>query len=143
MVPNYAAIAASAYAMGYLDMHLSLLTPKNNVSVLTDIDVDRGSIFMNNNTTNRYDILILGHQEYVTQQEYSYLKKFVANGGTMILLDGNVFYAQVGYDRNTQTITLIKGHGWAFNGKSAWKSVIERWRNETSQWVGSNSFCTR
>jgi hypothetical protein len=111
-IPNYAAISASAYAMRYLDRHLSLLTPKNNVSVLTDIDVDSGSIFMNNkNTTNRYD----GHQEYVTQQEYSNAKKFVANGGTMILLDGNVFYAQVGYDRSTQTITLINGHGWAFN----------------------------
>jgi len=144
-IPNYAAISASAHAMRYLDRHLSLLMPKNSVSVLTDIDIDRGSIFMNNNNnnTNRYDILILGHQEYVTQQEYSNLKKFVANGGTMILLDGNVFYAQVGYDKNTQTITLIKGHGWAFNGKSAWKSVGERWRNETSQWVGSNSFCTR
>jgi hypothetical protein len=142
-IPNFAAISASSYAMRYLERHLSLLTPKNNVSVLTDIDVDSGSIFMNNkNTTNRYDILILGHQEYVTQQEYSNLKKFVANGGTMILLDGNVFYAQVGYDRSTQTITLIKGHGWAFNGKSAWKSIGERWRNETSQWVGSNSFCT-
>lgn len=142
-IPNYAAISASAYAMRYLDRHLSLLTPKNKISVLTDIDVDSGSIFMNNNhSTNKYDILILGHQEYVTQQEYSNLKKFVANGGTMILLDGNVFYAQVGYDRSTQTITLIKGHGWAFNGKSAWKSVGERWRNETSQWVGSNSLCT-
>ena len=138
------AIAASVYAMRYLDKHLSLLTPKNNVSVLTDIDVDSGSIFMNNkNTTNRYDILILGHQEYVTQQEYTNLKTFVANGGTMVLLDGNVFYAQVGYDRSTQTITLLKGHGWAFNGKSAWKSVAERWRNETSQWIGSNSLCSR
>ena len=31
--------------------------------------------------------------------------------------------------------------GWAYNGKSAWKSVRERWANETSQWVGSNFFC--
>ena len=60
----------------------------------------------------------------------------------MILLDGNVFYAQVGYDRSTQTITLLKGHGWAFNGKSAWKSVSERWRKETSQWIGSNYLCS-
>jgi hypothetical protein len=52
-IPNYAAISASSYAMRYLERHLSLLTPKNNVSVLTDIDVDGGSIFMNNNTTNR------------------------------------------------------------------------------------------
>ena len=95
-IPHFAALDASAYAMRYLYKHLSLLAPKNNVRVLTDIDVDSGSIFMNNkNTTNRYDILILGHQEYVTQQEYTNLKTFVANGGTMILLDGNLFYAQV------------------------------------------------
>ncbi|HET7149044.1 MAG TPA: N,N-dimethylformamidase beta subunit family domain-containing protein [Candidatus Nitrosopolaris sp.] len=141
-VSHFADIDASAFAMSYLAKHLSLLMPKNNVSVLTDINVDGGSIFMDNkHTTNRYDILILGHQEYVTQQEYTNLKTFVANGGTMILLDGNVFYAQVGYDRSTHTITLLKGHGWAFNGKTAWKSVGERWRNETSEWVGSNFLC--
>jgi hypothetical protein len=141
--PHSVAIDASAYAMRYLAKHLALLTPKNNVSVLTDINVDGGSIFMDkSNTTNRYDILILGHQEYVTQQEYTNLKTFVANGGTMVLLDGNVFYAQVGYDRSTQTITLIQGHQWGFNGKSAWKSIPERWKNETSQWVGSNSLCS-
>jgi hypothetical protein len=141
--PRSAAIEASAYAMRYLAKHLALLMPKNNVSVLTDIDVDGGSIFKDSkNTTNKYDILILGHQEYVTQQEYTNLKTFVANGGTMILLDGNVFYAQVGYDRSSQTITLLKGHGWAFNGKSAWKSAGERWADETSQWVGSNYLCS-
>lgn len=41
-IPRFAAIDASAYAMRYLDKHLSLLMPKNNVSVLTDIDVDSG-----------------------------------------------------------------------------------------------------
>jgi len=56
----------------------------------------------------------------------------------MIILDGNVFYAEVKYDINTDTITLVKGHSWAFNGKSAWRSVNERWKNETAQWVGSN-----
>jgi N,N-dimethylformamidase beta subunit-like protein len=141
--PHSVDMEASAHAMRYLEKHLTLLMPKNNVSVLTDIDVDWGSIFMDNkNTTNRYDFLILGHQEYVTQQEYTNLKTFVANGGTMILLDGNVLYAQVGYDRITHTVTLIKGHGWTFNGKSAWKSVGERWANETSQWLGSNYLCS-
>jgi hypothetical protein len=140
--PSMPSVVASAYSMRYLAEHLKLLVPKNNVSVLTDIDVDRGSIFMDNkNRTNKYDILILGHQEYVTQREYNNLKTFVANGGTLILLDGNVFYAQVGYDSPTHTVTLIKGHGWSFNGKSAWKSIGERWKDETSQWVGSNSFC--
>lgn len=137
------AVAASSISLSYLVKHLELVVPRVKLSVITDTDVDSGSIFTNNlNTTNRYDILILGHQEYVTQQEYNNFRTFVANGGTMLLLDGNVFYAQVGYDRPTQTITLIKGHGWAYNGRSAWKSVSERWLNETSQWVGSNSLCS-
>ena len=137
------AVAASSNSLAYLVKHLELAVPRVNLSVITDVDVDRGSIFTNNlNTTNRYNILILGHQEYVTQQEYNNLRTFVANGGTMLLLDGNVFYAQVGYDKPTQTITLIKGHGWAYNGRSAWKSADERWLNETSQWVGSNSLCS-
>ncbi|MDW0321878.1 MAG: hypothetical protein QN632_00270, partial [Nitrososphaeraceae archaeon] len=61
-----------------------------------------------------------------------------SDGGTMIILDGNVFYAEVKYNNNKDTITLVKGHSWAFNGNSAWRSVNERWKNETAQWVGSN-----
>ena len=37
-------------------------------------------------SNNAYDIIILGHQEYLTQQEYDNLRHFVANGGTMIIL---------------------------------------------------------
>ena len=127
--------------------NLKLIGPDSNITVLTDADVDNASIFENNahgivdTSSNRYDVIILGHQEYVTQKEYDNLKNFVSNGGTMILLDGNVFYAQVRLDSNTDTITLVKGHGWAFNGESAWKSVSERWAKETSQWVGSNYLC--
>jgi N,N-dimethylformamidase beta subunit-like protein len=122
----------------------------SNLQVITDEDVDNSSIFIhksNNNASsqssssssiNKFDVLILGHQEYVTQKEYDNLKHFVENGGTLILLDGNVFYAQVSYDRDHHTITLVKGHGWAFNGITAWKSVSERWANETSKWVGGN-----
>jgi len=139
----------SVFAMLQLIKNLEWITQGANISILTDADVDNGSmIFSNNqnkndgnNNNNAYDIIILGHQEYVTQQEYNNLKKFVAHGGTMIILDGNVFYAEVNYDRNNQTVTLAKGHSWAFNGKSAWRSIGERWANETSQWVGSNYLC--
>jgi len=138
----------SAFAMLSLLRNLKLISPESDITVLTDADIDNGSIFEANGghggvDTNRnaYDVIILGHQEYVTQQEYDYLKNFVSNGGTMILLDGNVFYAQVKFDRSTDSITLVKGHGWAFNGKSAWRSVSERWAKETSQWVGSNYLC--
>jgi hypothetical protein len=139
-VYNLLTKTSSASMIVYLTYHMRTALPKSNTHVLTDEDVDNGGIFFVNGT-NKYDILILGHQEYVTQQEYDNLKHFVSNGGTLLLMDGNVFYAEVKYDRNTHTITLVKGHGWAYNGKSAWKSVGERWANETSQWVGSNSFC--
>jgi len=119
--------------------HLKWLLPESNIVRLIDQDVHEGAIFTNG--TNKFDVIILVHHEYVTQQEYNNLKRFVANGGTMILFDGNVFYAEVKYDKENNKISLVKGHGWAFNGKSAWKSVYERWANESSEWVGSNYFC--
>jgi N,N-dimethylformamidase beta subunit-like, C-terminal len=131
---------SNVYAMLDLIKNLKWITNNSNITILSDQDVDSKSIF-NKNGSNLYDIIILGHQEYVTQDEYNSLKKFVSNGGTMILLDGNALYAQVKYDRSANQITLVKGHGWAFNGKSAWKSVDERWENETSQWVGSTYLC--
>jgi hypothetical protein len=91
----------SAFAMLSLLKNFKLISPGSNITVLTDADVDNGSIFENrgdersvDTNINAYDVIILGHQEYVTQQEYNYLKKFVSNGGTMFLLDGNIFYAQ-------------------------------------------------
>ena len=139
-VTNQTTRSSSAFTFLYLPQHLKTILPDPNIDVLTDADADYGTIFSNNGS-NKYDVIILGHQEYVTQREYDNLKRFVSNGGIMILMDGNIFYAQVKYDRNTHMITLVKGHGWAFNGKSAWRSVRERWKNETSEWVGSNYLC--
>jgi len=121
-------------------LHLKWLLPKSNINFVTDQDVHNGALF-NANGSNQYDVVILSHQEYATQGEYDNLKKFVSNGGTLILLDGNVFYAEVKYDNASNSISLVKGHYWAFNGKSAWKNVDERWANETSQWIGSNYLC--
>jgi hypothetical protein len=141
-IPRQLTPSSSASAMSFLPHHLKTLLPQSNINVLTDVDVDTGSIFVKNGiTSNRYDILIVGHEEYVTQKEYDNLKQFVANGGTLIVLDGNAFFAQIKYNSNTDIVTLVKGHGWAFNGKSAWRSVNERWRKETSQWLGSNYLC--
>jgi hypothetical protein len=153
----------SASRMIYLLKNIKWLTSQSNIALLTDADVDNGIIFKNNNSSsdiginssiggsssssnndfNAYDLVILGHQEYVTQKEYDNLRKFVANGGTMIILDGNVFYTEVKYYKNMPhpTVTLVRGHGWAFNGKSAWRSVGERWAKENSEWVGSNYLC--
>jgi len=138
-VKNEESPNASGPSMLFMIKHLENLVPHLNLVILTDQDVDNGCTFLNG-SNNAFDLVILGHQEYVTQKEYTNLKKFVANGGTMILLDGNVFFAEVKYDRNTDNITLVKGHSWAFNGKSAWRSISERWEEETKQWVGSNYF---
>lgn len=127
------------FAMLDLVRYMNWIANNKSVSIISDQDVDAGDIFTKNN--NAYNVLILGHQEYVTQSEYNNLEKFVSNGGTIIILDGNVFYAEVKYNKKLNSIVLVKGHGWAFNGKSAWKSVSERWENETSQWVGSNYLC--
>jgi hypothetical protein len=102
----------SAFTMLSLLKNLKFISPDSNITVLTDADVDNGSIFKNDGNdgsfdtnSNAYDVIILGHQEYVIQQEYNYLKNFVSNGGTMILLDSNIFYAQIRFDRTT-IITL-------------------------------------
>jgi hypothetical protein len=141
----HASVSSSAGRSGFvmLDLlhNLKWATPQSNITVITYADVDSSGIFLKNGD-NRYDVVILGHQEYVIQREYDNFKRFVFNdGGTMIILDGNIFYAEVDYDNCTETIRLVKGHGWAFNGKSAWKSVGERWANETANWVGSNYLC--
>ena len=139
-ITNHDILRASLVMLKLVD-NLKLVNPNSHIAILTDADIDNGSLFSYNN--NIYNIAILGHQEYVTQQEYDNLKKFVTNGGTMVLLDGNVFFAEVKYNPHTKTESLVKGHWWAFNGKSAWRSIGERWAQETSQWVGSNYLCYR
>lgn len=132
------------FPIRFLSNHFSMLFPSFDIDIINDVDVHNGLIFNSKNfNVNKYTVIILAHQEYVTQEEYKYLKTFVTNGGMLILLDSNVFYAQVKYDPITNKVTLVKGHGWGFNGKSAWKDVKERWANENTEWIGSNSGCAR
>ena len=65
--------------MLYLIGNLKWISPDSIVAILTDQDVDAGSIFQRNGS-NAYDVVILGHQEYVTQKEYDNFKKFVGDG---------------------------------------------------------------
>jgi hypothetical protein len=116
------------------------LRPETNITILTDEDAhNRSSLFMDDGT-NKYDVILFGHNEYNTQQEYNNLREFVANGGIMIFLGANMLFAEVKYDEKSQAITLVKGHGFEFKGESAQPGVHERWANETTNWVGS-VFC--
>jgi N,N-dimethylformamidase beta subunit-like protein len=126
-----------------------------NISNITDKEVNEGLIFTNatnnnyniigsnsshQNKTNAYDILFLFHQEYVTAAEYENLKQFVANGGTIVFNDANIFTTEVSYDKSNDTVTLIEGHGWKYDRQSgvAWPAEKERWEAENREWVGSN-----
>jgi hypothetical protein len=134
------------FAVETLVHHLTSSAKGYNVTILDDVDVHEGSIFSSDSNNmkknnNAYDILIIFHNEYVTQEEYQNIKTFVANGGTLFVMDGNVFYAEVKYDNDTSRVALVKGHGWAFDGESAQRGVGERWANETTQWLGSNYLC--
>ncbi len=141
-VPNMteAFLNQKSDGLQYLAKRISSLSPNMEMSFLTDTDVHNGLVFDDNNNKNLYDFIILGHQEYVTEEEYYNFKKFVENGGILILLDSNVFYTEVAYNPIEEEITLVQGHTWAFDGEKAWSSVLERWKTETAVWVGSNFF---
>ena len=101
---------------GPLTQHIKKMSPDAVVSIIRDEDVHNGYIF-GQDGSNAYDTLFLLHDEYATSNSYDNLRKFVANGGTIVFLDGNVFYAQVNYNKNMHTVTLLKGHDWRFDGK--------------------------
>jgi hypothetical protein len=113
------------------------IIPDSAVTIIRDEDIHNGRIFKSNGS-NAFDILILFHQEYMTQTGYDNLRHFVASGGRMVFVDGNIFYAQVDYNKNKRTVTLVEGHDWEFNEKFAKKGIGERWFNENKEWVGSN-----
>jgi hypothetical protein len=114
------------------------IVPQATVTDISDVDVHFGRIFNPKDYSNLYDILFLFHSEYVTQEEYDNLRLFVSNGGTIVFTDANVLYAEIKYDPSNNSITLVKGHNWEFDGSVAKKSIAERWPRETSEWTGSN-----
>jgi len=128
---------AFSFWIPFID-HVRKAVPNGTVTIMRDEDVHDGHIFYPDNRTNAYDALLLFHNEYVTQKEYDNMRQFVKNGGTALFIDPNIFYAEVSYDRNNHTITLVKGHDWKFDGKAASPDVSERWYNETKEWAGGN-----
>lgn len=130
-------IQYASYFMNLLERVKEAL-PEALVDNITDVDVHGGRIFNSASGSNAYDILFLFHNEYVTQQEYDNLKRFVKAGGVVVFTDANMLYAEVKYESEKNSISLVKGHKWEFDGSVAHHSVYERWQNETRDWVGSN-----
>lgn len=55
-----------------------------------------------------YDKVILLHNEYVTQEEFD----AITSHPKVIYLYPNAMYGKVTYDENSDTITLVRGHGY-------------------------------
>lgn len=116
------------------------LVLETNLTVLTDVGVNGGGL-SSENGDRRFDIVVLGFTEYVTSQEYSAYRHFVADGGRLIFMDATNFFAEVRFYSQTNHLALVKGHGWGFDGKKVWHDVQERWSQESTNWIGSNFCC--
>jgi len=70
---------------------------------ITDIDVDK-----NPGVLDKYDKIILLHNEYVTKTEFDAIK----NHKNVIYLYPNSLYAEVSVDYKNLTMSLVRGHGF-------------------------------
>ena len=68
--------------------------------------------YLNDDGSNAYDVLFLLHDEYATKNSYGNLKRFVSNGSTIVFMDANAMYAEITYNPDLDTVTLLRGHGW-------------------------------
>lgn len=132
--PQYLTIP---YKFWYDYTYETLKNYSSHITNLTDMDVDRGKIFLSNGS-NAFDVLFLFHNEYVTQTEYDNLKKFVGNGGTLVFTQANALFAQTSYNQSTNSISLVNGHSWRVDDHVAKGSLSERWAKESKDWIGSN-----
>ncbi|HEY7109689.1 MAG TPA: N,N-dimethylformamidase beta subunit family domain-containing protein [Nitrososphaeraceae archaeon] len=117
--------------------HVKDFVSNASVSIIRDEDAHKGYIF-GADGSNSYDTLFLLHDEYVSDEGYNNYKRFVSNGGTIVFLDGNMFYAQVRYDPKMCTVTLVEGHDWVFDGKAVIKADHEAYFDDKKEWIGSN-----
>ena len=113
-------------------------SPSDIVTIINDEDIHQGRIF-NKEGQNGYDLLIFTRQEFITQQFYDNLKKFVKDGGSAIFINSDAFNSKVFYNDINKNITLIEGKYWKFNGTAAEKTNIELpFFNENKEFIGSN-----
>lgn len=71
--------------------------------IITDVDVDRDPTILDS-----YDKVIVLHNEYVTKKEFN----AITSHPNVIYLYPNALYAEVQYDKDSNTIKLIRGHNY-------------------------------
>jgi len=70
---------------------------------ITDVEVAN-----NPNILNRYDKIIILHNEYVTSKEF----EAITNHPKVMYLYPNALFAEVEYNQENSTLTLVRGHGY-------------------------------
>lgn len=104
-----------------------------NLKTIDDVAVNGGALF--NGSVRAFDVVILGHEEYVTAGEYQQFKQFVREGGRIVEMSGNTFWAEVNYSAGVET--FVVGHGFQFNGTAAWRTNAEPFDVDAESWFGS------
>ncbi|MGI0045628.1 MAG: hypothetical protein ACREBB_00360 [Nitrosotalea sp.] len=104
---------------------------KQGLATVTDLDIDKDPSIL-----DKYDKVILLHNEYVTHKEFD----AITHHPNVIYLYPNALYAQVKVDYDKNTITLVRGHeypqkdirngfGWAFDdSKYEYNTVCKDWQ---------------
>ena len=111
-----------------------------NLHVVSDINVTQGAL-SSDNCLAKFDAVVVGFSEYVTKGEYTQFVNFVSHGGKLVLMSSDAFQVMVDYNRTTGKETYVSGHGFAFNGKSAWRSSARPF--DISSFIGSVDCCFR
>ncbi|HMK32292.1 MAG TPA: hypothetical protein VK431_01570 [Nitrosopumilaceae archaeon] len=96
-----------------------------NYSHITDIDIDK-----NPDILKKFDRVIILHNEYVTQKEFD----AITSHPDVVYLFPNALYAEVKTDYTSNTITLIRGHGYPDSSVSNGFD----WKFENSQYEYDN-----
>jgi hypothetical protein len=111
-----------------------------NMFVLSDLNVSRGDLSYANGSV-RYNVVITGFTEYVTQKEYSQYREYVSNGGRLLMTGGDNFQAKVNYSSSSGLETFVEGHGYSFNGTYVKQGPKIEWQADEANWVASTNCC--
>jgi len=92
---------------------------------------------IHNNAISGYDVLVFGHNEYVSQPEYNNLKTWInTSGGTCVFMDGNVLFVKIAYDSTTTPITVAAVDGHGFRWHPSTKQYTNRQLDFPGQGIG-------
>lgn len=79
----------------------SVLSKRNRVSYITDLDLENTSKFANSKM-----LLIYGDLVFWSPKMYANLKEYVANGGNVLMMSSNLFYSKFNYNLSEKSLSL-------------------------------------